>query len=86
MDRATVCSSSSCTLHSSKGHNSLGLCCKCHSLEFCRTVALRMWAETLCRVIRENSPVMEDHFSKDVKTVREQARQYLEDVLFNQGE
>lgn len=86
MDRATVCSSSSCTLHSSEGHDSLGLCCECHSLEFCKTVALRMWAETSCRVIRESSPIMEDDSSKDVKAVREQARQYLEDVLFNQGE
>lgn len=29
---------------------------------------------------------MEDHFSTDMKAVREQARQYLEEVLFSQKE
>lgn len=70
MDRAIAYSSLSYTLPNFKKHNLLDSD-ECYSLELCKAVALGMWAEILCSVIREIFPIMEDHVSKDMKAVRE---------------
>lgn len=72
MDTAIACSSLGCTLPNSKEHNLLDSD-ECYSLEFCKAVALGMWAEILGSIIREVFPIIEDHVSKDMKAVREQA-------------